>query len=93
MGTPMNEDTRLTAAREFLIGAEADQHGSEPIIRDLIAYAEERLRVNVGLVADNSKLRRQVQDISEGRETDAPDVEDVRRLLGEALGLLNVMRR
>lgn len=52
------EDTRLTAARALL--QEVDRDTVEAaVLEDLIAYAEERLRVNVGLLAENANLRKE----------------------------------
>jgi uncharacterized protein YaeQ len=64
----MTDDERLTVARELADDLEhlgMRLHAS--VIRNLLAYAEERLAVNVGLVAENGELRRQVRDMAEGR--------------------------
>lgn len=55
------DDPRLVAAREAL------DHGPPScvaVLRGLVAYADERLRVNVGLVAENSELRRRARTSS-----------------------------
>jgi hypothetical protein len=78
----MTDDARLVAAREFLDDYMGDEFRHLGIIEGLIAYAEERMRVNVGLVMENAELRRRVTDLTEGTR-DEPSVEDlvVQRLL------------
>jgi hypothetical protein len=53
-----SEDRRLVIARQWLSGGRCSECGGEDVIGPLIAYCEERLRVNVGLVMQNAELRR-----------------------------------
>jgi hypothetical protein len=80
----MSDDARLVSAKAWLapcskhgdvclVGDPCDRpkHASIPaMLQGVVDFAEERLRVNVGLVMENAELRRQVQDISEGRVAD-----------------------
>lgn len=53
----MQEDQRITDARDY---ATVNGGSVERIINDLIAYAEERARINTGLVSENASLRGKV---------------------------------
>lgn len=53
----MAEDSRVTAVREYLDSDRGLYTGSRKLLGPLLEYAEERLRVNVGLVRDNADLR------------------------------------
>ena len=57
----MSEDSRVTFAHEVLskrIGGNVEHTA----IQGLLAYAEERRRVNVGLLQENEQLRKRMGD-------------------------------
>jgi hypothetical protein len=64
----MSEDDRVTAARDLLATYEREGNRlkGQRVLRDLLAYSEERLRVNVGLVMENKELRQRVHELEEG---------------------------
>lgn len=55
----MPEDRRVTEAREQCASPGA-AYVDIDVARRLLAYAEERLRVNVGLIAENTELKRKI---------------------------------
>lgn len=55
----MSEDARLTAAKTHNFDPD-DTRATESVMDDLIAFAEERLRVNVGLIAENTEMRKRL---------------------------------
>lgn len=74
----MTEDPRLTRARAiFAPFAMLDApHPAAQAGLDLLAFAEERLRINIGLLAENTELKRR---LSSGEtlvlhETPRPDI-------------------
>lgn len=68
------EDARLTAAREFHAGGPGSLR---VVLGGLIAYAEERYRVNVGLVNENAALRKQVREPERGPSLEAVPTADL----------------
>lgn len=54
------EDSRVTMAREY-----SEKHhdgGVRLVLTDLLAYAEERKRVNVGLLNENTTLKKKLAE-------------------------------
>lgn len=61
-------DRRLEAAKS-LVGTDPDS-AYDNALADLLDFAEERLRVNVGLVRETTTLRRKVEELSHKKEND-----------------------
>lgn len=61
------EDGRLTRAKKILEDWGQGDEYLAVIIEDLLVYLEERMRVNVGLLAENKQLKSELQEIHEGK--------------------------
>lgn len=87
----MTEDNRLTAARDYANGR-VIQTQPVQMINDLVAFAEERLRVNVGLLAENETLKKRLAETNPAK-VDLTNVDDAEMLTELAdRGLLTVSR-
>lgn len=76
----MTEDARVQEARAYLASPSGTHRDEEAeLIGNLLRYADERLRVNVGLITENSALR------AKARQPESLDLSQVplRALLDE----------
>lgn len=80
----MTVDQRIAAAREYVDGSDGVEfEGVDRLLIDLLEFAEERLRVNAGLVRQNEEFRNRLR---------APETVDLSTVSREDL-LAEVERR
>jgi hypothetical protein len=86
----MTEDSRLVVARQVLEQLDQAAPDVAAIMRGVIAFAEERQRINLGLIEENSHLKRfkPVEYLEQHQEDSATASRDFGRGFTYAIRLL-----
>lgn len=66
----MDEDSRIAEIRDILSydnpRGPLDSEEGVAAVAALLAYAEERLRVNVGILSENASLKKRIAELERG---------------------------